>query len=229
MIPEDREELNALAGEYVLGVLEPAERREVEAALVTNSDLRHAVAFWGEQLHPLSALAAPAEPPAGLWNKIASQLDQAPQSGAIRWWNRPTPWRWATGGFAAVAAALLLYIAVGGAPASPTYMAMLHSPQQQDQMSFIAMMDRGGLTIHTMAAGAPPAGRIYEVWAIAPGGTTPRAIGMIPQSGILRVSSMPVEMKPGATLAISVEPPGGSPDPHKPSGPVMFVGAVEAL
>jgi anti-sigma-K factor RskA len=229
MIPHDREALNALAGEYVLGVLEPAEQREVEAALASHAALRQAVAFWEEQLHPLSALATPAEPPADLWNKIASQLDQAPQSGAIRWWGRPNPWRWATSGFAAVAAALLLYVALGGSPAAPTYMAMLHSPQQQDQISFVAMMERGGLTIHTMAAGAPPAGRVYELWAIAPGGTTPQAIGMLPQSGVLRVASMPAEVRLGATLAISIEPPGGSPDPHKPSGPVMFVGAVESL
>jgi anti-sigma-K factor RskA len=229
MIPEDREELNALAGEYVLGVLEPTEKREVEAALASNASLRSAVTFWEEQLQPLSALAAPAEPPADLWTRIETRLGQAPQASPTRWWDRPAPWRWATSGLAAVAAALLLYIAIGSGPAGPTYMAMLHSPQQQDQMSFVAMIGRDNLTIHTMAAGAPPAGRVYEVWAIAPGSSAPQAIGMIPQSGILRVSSMPMAVKPGMTLAISIEPPAGSPDPHKPSGPVMFMGEVQSL
>ena len=228
MIPEDREELNALAGEYVLGLLEPAQQREVEAALAGNATLRGAVVFWEEQLHPLSALAAPAEPPADLWNRIAARLDHLPQAGATRWWNRPAPWRWASGGFAAVAAALLLYIALG-TPAAPNYVAMLHSPQQQDQTSFVATVGRDGLTIRTVASTSPPAGRAFELWAIAPGATTPQAIGMIPQNGVLRVASLPPEVQLGATLAISVEPPGGSPDQHKPSGPVVFVGAVESL
>jgi len=229
MIPEDHEELNALAGEYVLGVLEPAQQREVQAALASNATLRDAVAFWEEQLHPLSSLAAPVDPPADLWNKIEARLDQTPQAGVARWWNQPAPWRWATGGFAAVAAALLLYIALGGSPAAPNYVVMLHSPQQQDQTSFVATVGRDGLTIRTVAAARPPAGRAYELWAIAPGASTPQAIGVIPENGVLRVASLPPDVRLGATLAISVEPPGGSPDQHKPSGPVVFVGAVESL
>jgi anti-sigma-K factor RskA len=229
MIPQDREELNTLAGEYVLGLLEPAQHREIEAALATNTILRSAVAFWEKQLHPLSSLAAPAEPPADLWNKIAIRLDAAPQAGAMRWWHRPAPWRWATGAFAAAAAALLLYIALGGSPAAPGYIAMLRSPQQRDQASWVATVGRDGLTIRTIAVASPPAGRAYELWAIAPGAATPQAIGVIPPDGVLRVASLPPDVRLGGTLAISVEPPGGSPDPHKPSGPVVFAGSVEPL
>jgi anti-sigma-K factor RskA len=50
----------------------------------------------------------------------------------------------------------------------------------------------------------------------------------MPDSGIMHAASVPPAVRLGTTLAISVEPPGGSPT-HQPSGPVVFVGAVESL
>ena len=228
MIPDDRDDLHALAGEYVLGVLAPSEAHEIEAALPGNAALRRAVAFWEEKLHPLAALAPAADPPANLWSGIEARIAETPQTGAHGWWSKPAPWRWASGGFAAVAAALLLYIALGGSPAAPSYVAMLHAPQQ-NAASWVATVGREGLTIRTVAAASPPPDRAYELWAIAPGRTVPQALGVIPKDGVLRVASLPPEVKLGATLAISVEPPTGSPDQHKPTGPVVFVGAVESL
>ena len=60
MIPETRDDIDVLAGEYVLGLLEPARRLEVEAALADHAALRDAVAFWEAKLHPLASLAPPA-------------------------------------------------------------------------------------------------------------------------------------------------------------------------
>src|SRR5579875_858175 len=156
MIPEDRDALNVLAGEYVLGLLDPAEAREIEAARASNAALRSAIDFWQQRLHPLAALAPPAEPPSDLWSGIAARLDSVPQTGAARWWNRTSPWRWATAGMAALAVALLLYIALS--PPSPSYIAMLYAPQEK-QASWIATVGHDGLTIRTVAAINPPPGR----------------------------------------------------------------------
>jgi anti-sigma-K factor RskA len=225
MIPEDRDALNALAGEYVLGLLDPAETREIEAARAKNAALRSAIDFWQQHLHPLAALAPPAEPPSDLWNGIAARLDAVPQANAARWWNRTSPWRWTAAGMTAVAAALLVYIALS--PLSPSYIAMLHSPQQK-QVSWVATVDRNGLTIRTVAAINPPPGRAFELWAIAPGSTLPQALGVIPQDGVLRLRALPSDVRPGATLAITVEPPGGSPT-QRATGPVVFVGDVTKM
>src|ERR1700693_5104019 len=154
MIPSDREELSVLAGEYVLGVLDPPQMREIEAALGENAVLRDAVAFWELKLHPLSALAPQVEPPQGAWNAISARIAGASnKSAAAQGWKGAAPWRWATAGFAAAAAALLLYIAI--TPAAPPLVAVLHAPQQQ-AASWIATTSGDGLHLSAVANEIPP-------------------------------------------------------------------------
>ena len=69
-----------MAGEYVLGVLDHDTAREVEAARATNPALSRAISFWESQLHPLTALVPPAEPPACGWQRHR----RTPVAGEIR-------------------------------------------------------------------------------------------------------------------------------------------------
>lgn len=229
MIPGTRDELHVLAGEYVLGLLDPADMREAETALASNAELRGAVAFWENQLHPLATLALPADPPADTWDAIASRLEGVARGvPTARLWNRPTPWRWATAACAALAAALALYIAFAPLPSASRFVAVLHAPQGT-QTIWLATIGRDGLTVTAVAAERPPEGRAFELWAIAPGAAArPQALGVIPADGVLRLTVAPETIRDGATLAISVEPSGGSPT-GQPTGPVVFVGAVRAL
>jgi anti-sigma-K factor RskA len=221
MIPTDREELDVLAGEYVLGLLDSAQSREVADALANNQALRDAVAFWEQKLHPLSALAAPAEPPPGIWEAIAART----QPGKPQIASSPaTPWKWATAAFAAVAAALILYVAVPSS--TPTLVAGLHASTHEGA-DWIATVDPQGLHLSAVSGENPPAARVYELWAIAGQGSKPRALGVIPKDGKFQLAALPRDVKPGATLAISVEPPGGSPT-GSPTGPVVFVGVLRA-
>ena len=110
MIPEHPDDLHILAGEYVLGVLDKADASEVAGALATNIELQRAVTFWEEQLHPLSELAPPAEPPPGTWDAIEARITKpAPGPVAPRFWDNIALWRWSTAGFAAAAAANRLF------------------------------------------------------------------------------------------------------------------------
>ena len=227
MIPENHDDLHALAGEYVLGVLDAAEAGEVAEALATHTELRRAVAFWEEQLHPLAQMIPPAEPPAGLWRQIETRISEVPsRPAAHRFWNDIALWRWSTAGAAAAAAALALWI--GLTPTSgPSFVAVLHSPQQ-DQASWVATAGRHGLLVRALTGVAPPVDRAFELWAIAPGATRPRSLGVIPPDGELKLGVLPPDLRDGATLAISIEPVGGSPT-QQPTGPVVFVGSVKAV
>jgi anti-sigma-K factor RskA len=227
MIPENPEELHMLAGEYVLGVLDVDDAHEVAAALAINAELRREVAFWEGQLHPLSGFASPAEPPSGTWEAIEARIKAtAPQPVAHSFWNSLALWRWSTAGFAAAAAALALWIAVTPAP-GPSFVAVLRPPQQ-DQASWVATAGRNGLLVRAVTAAAPPIDRTFELWAIPPGATRPRSLGVIPPDGELKLSPSPPDLRDGATLAISIEPIGGSPT-QQPTGPVVFVGSVKAV
>ena len=227
MIPDNSEELRILAGEYVLGVLDAHEADEVAAALAVNAELRRTVVFWERRLHPLSSLAISAEPPSGTWQAIEARIRTKTAKPVARsFWTNLALWRWSTAGFAAAAAALALWIAVTPVP-GPSLVAILHPPQQ-DQASWVATAGRSGLVLRAVTTAMPPSDRAFELWAIAPGATQPRSLGVISPYGELTLSRLPADLRDGATLAISIEPFGGSPT-QLPSGPVVYIGSVNAV
>jgi anti-sigma-K factor RskA len=223
MIPEDRDELHVLAGEYVLGVLEPEARREVEAALATHETLRRAVAFWEERLHPLAALAPTAEPPPGLWPRIEQQIAALPRPRAPLLRSLAF-WRGATALASAVAAGLALALVLRS-PLEPRYVAVLHPPQGSEP-AFVATGGRSGLLVHAVATAAAPADRGFELWAI-PKGEKPLSLGLIPADGRLELGALPAPLGEGVTLAITIEPKAGAPHAAPSSAPV-FLGTVVA-
>ena len=227
MIPDNPDELHILAGEYVLGTLEPAQRREVDAALAGNAELRHAVALWEQRLNPLAAAVPPADTPPELWDRIAARIDAAapPAAAAPRGWNSVAFWRWSTAVATAIAASLALHPA-GSPPAPASYLAVLHAPQGTAEPAFVATGGTNGLLLHAVAQESPPSDRGFELWAIPPG-AKPRSLGLIPADGRVELGKLPLPLSSGMTLAISVEPKSGSPT-GQPTGPVVFVGTLLA-
>jgi anti-sigma-K factor RskA len=183
---------------------------------------------WDVPHVPLSSFTLPVAPPPDAWDRIAARIDAPVQSYiAAQWWSRVAPWRWSTAIFAAAAAGLALYIALAPVPPAPRFVAVLHAPKQEPS-NWVMTAGRSGLLVRAVASGNPPNDHVFELWIIPPGAVRPQSLGVIPPDGVLRLDALPAGVDDNATLAISIEPLGGSPT-KQPTGPVVFEGVVKTM
>lgn len=229
-LPEDPNEREALAGEYVLGTLDARTAARVAAALPRDAALRDAVAAWERKLAPLTALAPPEAPPADLWDRIEASIAPAVLRKPART-RRFDLWRiWAIGAsLAAAAFAGLAFLPQSPAPA-PRFMAVLVTDQSQP--AFAASVGANGgihLAAMTSVSGAQPqtpTGKQLELWGMPPGAKAPTSLGLVPvQGGQLNIAAPAIHPVKDMLILISVEPPGGSPT-GQPTGPVVFFGRL---
>jgi len=71
----EQDDIESLAGEYVLGLLSEAEGEAFERRLESDAALRRAVRDARDRFHELDATAPTAAAPDGLWQRIESRLD----------------------------------------------------------------------------------------------------------------------------------------------------------
>jgi anti-sigma-K factor RskA len=231
--PEDRE---VLAGEYVLGTLDPGERAEAERLRASDPDFASVIAAWEHRLDPLNVAVASIAPPEGLFQRIEQRLRQTaeravpPSATIIKLERRVRHWRAATLAMAAVAASLIGFIVA--APREPVAHRFVAAVQQGDQQPvFVVAVDtaKGIIAVRPVAARPPESGGDYELWAVGGGRLRPQSLGLI----ALRDVNLPVtrlESDKAATIgdtvfAVSLEPRGGSPT-GQPTGPVLWTGKL---
>jgi len=242
--PEETQETQELASEYVLGTLSAARRREVEQRLPTDAALRAAVSTWQEQLLPLAALAEPVEPSTGLWRRIELSIAPEPASAVARksaatgWWQSLNLWRGlAASGFAAAAimAAVLLRQEMAG-PAAPGYLVVLVAPQSQAPGWVVQAVQAGGSQqqIKLVPLGEPgraavPAEKSLQFWTKADGWTGPVSLGLVQPGQTVQI---PLDKLPplqaNQLFELTLEPANGSPT-GRPTGPIQFIGRAVQL
>ncbi|MFL6653680.1 MAG: anti-sigma factor domain-containing protein [Sulfurifustis sp.] len=217
--PKLREQL---AGEYVLGTLKGRARRRFARLLRDDPAMREAVEAWERRLTPLIEAVPPVTPPKRVWEEIERRV-APPARDTVR--ARVAFWRPAA--LLAGAAALVLAVYVYFAPTSsaPAYVAVLNDQQSQPAW----LVSAADVTRFTVKALKPPpqaADHAYELWLLPGGDKPPRSLGLLPAEGEKTVT-VPAELREmlaaGKTLAVSVEPPGGSPT-GLPTGPVLYQG-----
>jgi anti-sigma-K factor RskA len=232
------------AGEYVLGTLSDAERREVEQALAHDAQLQAEVYAWQDRLLPLAArvpLAAAAQP--ADWRQLESRLGPqgavakaAPLASADAAGNDPL-WRrlrrWQITGVAGIAASMVLAaLLVLRGPAAPEerYLAMLQAPADNSTGWLVEIT--AGKQVRLVPVGATPPvppGRALQFWTKPEGAAGPTSLGLVEPG---RVTTLPVSALPALgtqqLFELTLEPATGSPI-GRPTGPILYVGRTLRL
>lgn len=231
-IPADPAARDALAGEYVLGTLDARQAAAVEAALAGDPALAASVADWTRLLAPLTRLAAPEAPPAGLWERIEGRLPAPPSAPTVRPAAVRLAWLWRgwTIG-ASLAAAVLAGIAFLPRGEAPVLMTVLVTDRAAP--AWIAQADRsGGITLAAVrpafgdVPGPVPQGRVMQLWGLRPGDPGPTSLALLPRTpGRVTIASPKLRPVNDMLIEISLEPEGGSPT-GRPTGPVLFFGRL---
>lgn len=226
-----------LAADYVSGTLRGPARRRLEALLPAHPALREAVHAWQTRLAPLTTSIDPQTPPAAVWKRIEARIGDKAQSAQAaprtRWWQQLLVWQ----GVSAVATAAVVGLAVllgNPGPAGPPIIVVLSAATPPGgataqggimPASFVASISADGRALVTkpLSNVALQADRSLELWAVPPKGA-PRSLGVISAEGATVVKRSKV-LDDTAALAVSLEPPGGSPS-GAPTGPVLYVGKL---
>ena len=219
--PEEQDEL--LAAEYVLGTLSAEDRRRVRDRAEVEGAFAERIAAWEIRLSTLND-GYEEIPPADLLAQIEDRLFSTPPTTA------PAPKRrWFSWGLrgGALVTALLAAVVIGvltlAPPTTAPVILQAELAAEETDLRFAARWDASaGLLEVTRADGAAaPTGQDYELWVIDESGV-PRSLGLLRDT----VTQVQTVLASGLTLAISLEPEGGSPD-AAPSGPVLAAAPLD--
>lgn len=227
---------DALAMDFAIGALGRESRRDVERRMRSDPAFRALVEGWQADLAPLDEATAPVAPPPALWDAIAAEI--APVTAPVPVMKKSSLWDslalWRGLALAGTAAAAIAVTQIGPAPTPPgappqLLVAALAAADGTPLLSAAYDPARGAVVL-TPATQRDDAGKSPQLWVIE-GDNPPRSLGVIDIEGPNAHVIAPEALKgltPGSTLAISIEPLGGSPT-GQPTGPVVATGKLVAI
>ena len=224
-----------LAAEHALGILEGEELVEARGLVASDADFARAVEEWSKRLAPLFDEIGEVMPPETVWRRVKAEIDNDRGGDVVELRRRLGWWKGMTAAASAMAASLALVVAfdtirppppVETPAAGQMMVASLMSGDKAMMMSAAWMPAKKSLMV--LPGNMPAAaGHSHELWLI-PADGKPRSLGLVSGDGPHRMAvddAMAPMFAEAATLAISVEPEGGSPGPG-PTGPVVASGAL---
>jgi len=232
--------LAELADEYVIGLCDPEEQREVEQRLTSEPELAVHVELARQRFSALDAATPEADVPAGLWSRIEERIDglggeaaaEAPASGvtaevadfSAEQAKRKGPLVWTT--LASLAASLILAVALVWnltTSIDPKVIAVLVSDDGQP----VAMIEgtETNTTLVTLLGDTDvPAGSVLQLWTKPDPDGPPVSVGVFdePKQTLLEAVGLPAPTT-DQLYEITFEQPGGSPT-GLPTGPILGKG-----
>ena len=233
--PDRRERLDRLAAEFALGTSTSRVRRRLSAIATRDRVVADALTEWERRLAVLADAVPPVTPPPRVWGRVAARLGLDVRSAApeppARWWGRVGVWRALTAiGFVATLALGVLQVARPPVPAAAPIVVVLAGSDAKPALIASALRNERFLTVKAVGSAGPAPGRVFELWALPQGGA-PKSLGVIPPGAIVQVPlAAPADesLTNIPALAVSLEPPGGSPT-GAPTGPVLYSGSIERM
>jgi anti-sigma-K factor RskA len=235
-------ESEAFAAEHALGVLNSAERRQAETRMASEPEFAALVESWRQRLSPMAQAVTGIPAPQALWLRIERQLganDNVPIQKAVRFWRGAT-----AGSLTLAAAGIAAAVMLANQPATVVQGpaagqggqlldASLVSQTGAPVPLFVAAYDpiRKALIVTSLVTPNNDPAHVHELWVI-PADGKPRPLGII-EPGKTKAIPMPEKYLPslaaGSALAVSIEPPGGSPKIDTPTGPITAVGKLAKI
>lgn len=220
------------AAEYALGLLEGEDLRAARQRASTDPVFAAEVARWRGRLSPLTEEVPEAEVPASAWHRIERSLGPPARDNVVLLRRRLNGWRAATAAITAVAASLALVVFTRDSPqrTAPAAQPMVAMIRAGNQVAAVASWDRSSRRLLVSEVNMPITPRHdYQLWLI-PAGGKPHSLGVMPARPHMQLAlAEPIGamVSRGATLAVSLEPAGGS-RTDQPTGPVVASGPITA-
>jgi len=222
-----------LAGEYVLGTLPTGARARFERLMRSDPGLARLAGEWADRFAPIDEATPAVAPPERVWRVIAARTIASGAARAmsqpvarVATWRSPVAlWRAAAIGAMAIAAALVVMIVTGLVGSNPPRVIAVLA-DKNGQPGWIVSAHGKSLMVEAVSPEAIATDQTFELWCMASG--KPWALGVIPSERNRRVAIPSWEMPGnGVAFAVSIEPQGGSLS-GRPTGPVVYQGAVLA-
>jgi anti-sigma-K factor RskA len=220
----------AMAGEYVLGVLEGAVKAAAERRIASDAEFARAVESWRSRLAVFDDTTQTQTASDALWRSIESAVsdgtrrEPAPSSLWSRFWNNLSALRAAALGtsFAALLLAVGLGFALRAAYQQPVMIAVLADGNRTGAV--VQAFADGRVVLLPLAEINVPPGRAIEVWTLPSRERGPVSVGLMNQARTLTLSlkDLPAP-KPDQLFELTLEPATGSPT-GRPTGPILFKG-----
>ena len=222
----NRELVDRLAAEYVLGTLRGRARRRFERWFVS-PQVGQLVKAWETRLAGLEPPFESVTPPASVWRGIEAKLE-------LRKLKRAPAMRWLSIAAAASFFAVVGYFALRTQPAGPDVVAPTLAKTQEGFLQKDAetiywrvevLGDNQEVSLHVHKVHDLPPGKAHELWALPADGGAPVSLGLMPHTGDHhRVLTAAQRQALGRSkqIAVSLEPERGSPT-GAPTGPVLLV------